>query len=122
LAPFRNIDARLATALDIDLAAAFDVTDLFFPVRVRFIMYPTVQSLLAYASHMVTSRCIRLQRRPNFVVIGGVIAAREAGPRRMPKLCFPDLLGTFGDFETSLDVGERLWSWDGWDSNPGPKP
>jgi hypothetical protein len=122
LAPFRNIDARLATALDIDLAAAFDVTDLFFPVRVRFIMYPTVQSLLAYASHMVTSRCIRLQRRPNSVVIGGVIAAREAGPRPMPKLCFPGLLGTFGDFETSLDVGERLWSWDGWDSNPGPKP
>jgi hypothetical protein len=40
LAPFRNIDARLAAALDIDLAAAFDVTDLLFPVRARFITYP----------------------------------------------------------------------------------
>ena len=42
LAPFRNIDSLLATAVDMDLAVAFDVTDLFFPVRARFIMYPSV--------------------------------------------------------------------------------
>ena len=41
LAPLRNMDAPLATALDIDLAAAFDVAaafevaDLLFPVRAR---------------------------------------------------------------------------------------
>jgi hypothetical protein len=33
------MDAPLATVLDIDLAAAFDVTDLLFAVRARFIAY-----------------------------------------------------------------------------------
>jgi hypothetical protein len=47
----RNRDARLVTALDIDLAAVFDVTDLPFPVRERFIP-------LAYASHMPGSSCL----------------------------------------------------------------
>jgi hypothetical protein len=42
LAPFRNMDARRATAADICLAAVFDVTDLFFPVRVRFIWVPQI--------------------------------------------------------------------------------
>jgi hypothetical protein len=37
LAPLRNMDARLATALDIDLAAAFDVSNFLFPIRARFI-------------------------------------------------------------------------------------
>jgi hypothetical protein len=31
--PLRNMAARLKTALDIDLAATFDVTDFLFPVR-----------------------------------------------------------------------------------------
>jgi hypothetical protein len=62
LAPFRNMDALLATALDMVLAAAFDVTDLpFFPVRARFIMYPSnTKSSTAYALHMLISRCVRL--------------------------------------------------------------
>jgi hypothetical protein len=30
------MDARFVTALDIDLAAAFGLTDLLFPVRSRF--------------------------------------------------------------------------------------
>src|SRR5882724_4679613 len=41
LAPLRNIDARLATALDMDLAADFGITDLPFPLRTRFITYPS---------------------------------------------------------------------------------
>jgi hypothetical protein len=50
------MDARLATALDIDLAAAFDVTDLLFPVRARFIAYSQTTCSLAYALHMARSR------------------------------------------------------------------
>src|SRR5258707_2501724 len=46
LAPLRNMDARLATALDINLAAAVDVPDLFLAVRGRFIRVP--QKPLAY--------------------------------------------------------------------------
>jgi hypothetical protein len=33
------MDAFLETALDIDLAAVFDVTGLLFPVRGRFIVF-----------------------------------------------------------------------------------
>jgi hypothetical protein len=33
--------------------------------------------------------------------------------------CF---LRIFDKSETSLDIAGGLWSWDGWDSNPGPKP
>jgi hypothetical protein len=33
------MEARFETAPDMDLAAAFDVTDLIFPVRARFITY-----------------------------------------------------------------------------------
>jgi hypothetical protein len=33
-----------------------------------------------------------------------------------------DFREIFSDFGTSVDVTGRLWSWDGWDSNPGPKP
>src|SRR5258708_3890069 len=59
LAPFRNMDARLATAPDIVLGAAFDVTDLVFPVRARFTVYSSDdKSSKAYALHMVRSRCI----------------------------------------------------------------
>jgi hypothetical protein len=32
------MDALLETALDIDLAATFDVNDLLFPARARFIV------------------------------------------------------------------------------------
>jgi hypothetical protein len=52
LAPLRNMDPRLETAPDVDLAAAFDVTNLLFPVRARFITYPSDgNSRLAYALH-----------------------------------------------------------------------
>jgi hypothetical protein len=54
------MDARLATALDIDLTAAFDVTDLLFPVRARFIEYSQITYSLAYVSHMARSRCVHL--------------------------------------------------------------
>jgi hypothetical protein len=55
------MDARLATALDMDLAAAFDVTNLLFPVRARFITYPSDGNLrLAYALHMARSTCIHM--------------------------------------------------------------
>jgi hypothetical protein len=48
LAPFRNMDARRATPLEVDLAADFDVadfdvTDLTFEVRTRFIDYPLIR-------------------------------------------------------------------------------
>jgi len=58
LAPFRNIDARRATPLDMDLAADLDAADLTFPVRTRFIDCPLIRSdaQLAYALHMATSR------------------------------------------------------------------
>jgi hypothetical protein len=35
------MDARFATAPDMDLATVFDVTDVIFPVRLRFIAYPS---------------------------------------------------------------------------------
>jgi hypothetical protein len=44
------MDARLAMALDIDLAAAFGFADLLFPARARFMTYPLHDELtLAYA-------------------------------------------------------------------------
>jgi hypothetical protein len=54
------MDARLATALDIDLATDFDVTDLLLPVRARFIAYSQTAQSLAYALHMPRSRGVRL--------------------------------------------------------------
>src|SRR5258708_35285120 len=42
LAPLRNMDARLATAPDIGLADAFDVTNLRFPLLPRFIAYSQI--------------------------------------------------------------------------------
>jgi hypothetical protein len=53
------MDALLETALDIDLAAAFEVTDLLFPVRARFIAYSQIIHCLAYASHMARSGIAR---------------------------------------------------------------
>ena len=57
------MDARRATPLEMDLAADFDVadfdvTDLTFAVRTRFIDCPLIRSdaELAYALHMATSR------------------------------------------------------------------
>src|ERR1700733_3800071 len=47
LAPFRNIDALFATALDTDLTAAFDVRDLPFPGRARFISRPSERTLFS---------------------------------------------------------------------------
>jgi hypothetical protein len=44
------MDARLETELDIDLAAAFALTDLFFPARARFIeLFSDPALSLAYA-------------------------------------------------------------------------
>jgi len=116
LAPFRNIDALLATAVDMDLAVAFDVTDLFLPVRARFIMYPSVQSSLAYASHMpriclangdikmhslVAPTHFRIDRRGHGVAVGGHVVpfspdapnliwlrVNHTGPCRMAELRF----------------------------------
>ena len=56
------MDARLATAPDMDLTTLFDVTDLIFPVRLRFIAYRSGGKFCsAYALHMVRSICIHLE-------------------------------------------------------------
>jgi hypothetical protein len=52
--------ARFATALDIDLAAAFGVIVLPFPVRARFIAVTLNHLSLAYALHMARSRSTNL--------------------------------------------------------------
>ena len=153
LAPFRNIDARRATPLDMDLAADLDAADLTFPVRTRFIDCPLIRSdaQLAYALHMATSRtsicpdaagfrCIATNPHSNWRLIfqqigqflsdtpknapnprwlGQVRAVRHWTRKSRASIDFREI---FRDFRTSVDVTGRLWSWDGWDSNPGPKP
>jgi len=59
------MDALLETALDIELAADFDVTDLLFPVRARFISYSQTNTLssicLAYGKVNVHSPFLRFE-------------------------------------------------------------
>jgi hypothetical protein len=69
------MDAPLATALDIDLAAAFDVADLLFPVRARFIAYSQPTCWLAYALHMARSRYVHLGYSKTF--LSDVAQSRE---------------------------------------------
>jgi hypothetical protein len=51
------MDARLETVLDIDFAAAFEVTVLVFPIGARFMAYYPTTWLSTYALHMARSRC-----------------------------------------------------------------
>jgi hypothetical protein len=75
LAPFRNMDARRATAADICLAAVFDVTDLFFPVRVRFIWVPQIGLFrLSICFAMLSTTSVLLGSQ-----IGGVFRTNLAG-------------------------------------------
>lgn len=63
LAPFRNIDARRATPLDMDLAADLDAADLTFPVRTRFIDCP-LNSVRCAASICLAYGNIKSQHLP----------------------------------------------------------